>query len=253
MTEPPSHDELSSLDARVIETFVTLADTLVEGYDVIDFLGTLAERCVELLPADEAGILLADGQGHLHAVAASSERAHLVELYELQSAEGPCLDAFRSGEQVQAADLDEHQVRWPTFADRARDAGFHAAFGVPMRLRMDIIGALNLLCNDSGTLSGTQMMLARALADVATIGLLHQRALSEWQSTAAELQHALTSRVSIEQAKGVLAARYDLGVDAAFELLRSSARRRGMPLTDLARAVVNDRLDLDVHRPPTTS
>jgi transcriptional regulator with GAF, ATPase, and Fis domain len=242
--------EFSSLDARVINTFVTLADTLVDEYDVIDFLGLLTERCVELLPADEAGILLADEEGHLHAVAASSERTHLVELYELQSAEGPCLDAYRTGEQVLVGNLAEQQHRWPTFAVRARDAGFSAVYSLPMRLRMDVIGALNLLRNDNGTLSSSDLLLARALADIATIGLLHQRALNEWRSTATELQHALTSRVSIEQAKGVLAARHDLSIDAAFELLRSSARRQRLPLTNLAHAVVHDRLELDLGDTP---
>jgi transcriptional regulator with GAF, ATPase, and Fis domain len=244
-----SEREFSSLDARVIQTFVTLADTLVDEYDVIDFLSVLTERCVELLPADEAGILLADGDGRLHAVAASSERTHLVELFELQNAEGPCLDAFRTGEQVLVSDLAEQQQRWPMFTGRARDAGFSAVFSLPMRLRADVIGALNLLRNDNGSLTDADLLLARAMADVATIGLLHQRALSEWRSTAAELQHALTSRVLIEQAKGVLAARNDLSIDAAFEVLRSTARSRRQPLTELARAVVHDRLELEIWHP----
>jgi GAF domain-containing protein len=232
-------------ETRIISTFVTLADTLIDDYDVIEFLGLLAERCVELIQTAEAGILLADARGNLQAIASSSERTRLLELFELQSEEGPCLEAFRTGEVVISTDLQHDDARWPRFASTAVAAGFSGVVSLPLRLRREVIGALNLLRDGPGPFSESDLALARALADVATIGLLQERAVSESRTTARRLQIALSSRVLIEQAKGILAARYDTDIDTSFERLRGYARRHGHKLTDLARAVVENQFDLD--------
>ncbi|MCU1359008.1 MAG: two-component system response regulator [Ilumatobacteraceae bacterium] len=234
-----------SREALIISTFVSLADTMIDEYDVIEFLGLLAERCVELLDTVEAGIMLADERGNLQAVAASSERTRLLELFELQNEEGPCLDAFRTGEIVMSADLAGDLGRWPRFAARARADGFASVVSLPLRLRREIIGALNLLSDDHRPLSADDVALAGALADVATIGLLQERTVRESRTSAGQLQMALTSRVLIEQAKGVIAARRDIDIDAAFEVLRGYARRHGRKLTEVARAVVHDQFVID--------
>jgi GAF domain-containing protein len=247
MSDDRSISELHTSSAReglIVSTFVALADTMIDEYDVIEFLGMLAERCVELLATDEAGIMLVDPRGNLQAVASSSERTRLLELFELQNQEGPCLDAFRSGEMVTSGDLGRDAARWPTFAPRAHADGFAAVVSLPLRLRRDVIGALNLLRDAPGPLTDADLALARALADVATIGLLQERAVRESRTSAGQLQLALTSRVLIEQAKGVIAARHDIDIDQAFEMLRGYARRHGRKLTELARAVVEQQFDV---------
>lgn len=238
------HQTGSTREALIVSTFVSLADTMLDEYDVIEFLGMLVERCVGLLQTDEAGIMLADSRGNLQAIASSSERTRLLELFELQNEEGPCLEAFRNGEMVASGDLSADSQRWPRFAERARVDGFAAVVSLPLRLRREVIGALNLLSDRPGHMTSADLSLARALADVATIGLLQERAVREWRTSAGQLQMALTSRVLIEQAKGVIAARHDIDIDAAFEALRGHARRHGRKLTELARAVVEDQFDI---------
>lgn len=224
-------------ERELVATFVEVADTLVDDFDVIDLLHTLAERCVQLLDVDAAGIMLVDQRGHLHAAAASTENARLVELFELQTDAGPCIDCCRSGEPVINADLDAHAERWPRFAEAARSSGFVAVHALPLRLRETIIGALNLFSADNHVLADDDARAGQALADVATIGILAQRGLHQAELLAAQLQSALTSRVTIEQAKGVLAERCSISVDEAFEMLRGYARRRNRRLSDVAREV----------------
>jgi hypothetical protein len=216
---------------------VQAADTLVDDFDVIDFLHTLAERCVQLLDVDAAGLMLADSRGQLHAAAASSENARLLELFELQSNAGPCMDAFRTGAPVVNADLAVCQERWPNFAEAARATGFVSVHALPLRLRTAVIGALNLFVARPGPLSGADARTGQALADVATIGILAQRTVQQSELLSAQLKHALDSRVIIEQAKGMLAERRRITVDAAFVLLRSHARNHNLRLSDLARHV----------------
>lgn len=230
-------------EAMIVETLVDLADTLIASYDVIEFLHLLARRCVALLPADEAGILLADPRGTLQAVASSSERTHVMELFELQSEEGPCLDAYRTGEPVGSADLRE-EVRWPRFSPQAVSDGFGSVSSWPLRVRHDTIGALNLFGNGPGSFAARDRALAGALANIATIGLLQQRAVATSRETAAQLQVALTSRVMIEQAKGVIAERYDVTIDEAFERLRAAARRERRTLTSYATALIEHQVDM---------
>ena len=168
---------MTAREELIADTFVELADTLVADFDVIDFLHTLVERTVALLDADAGGILLADQRGGLEVVAATSHEVRLVELFELQSHEGPCLEAFRTGEAVTRSDLTQMRTSWPAFTARLEQAGFASAQAVPMRLRDEVVGALNVFRVEPGTLSRADMKMARALADVATVGLLQERTI----------------------------------------------------------------------------
>jgi hypothetical protein len=226
-------------EQRLAETFVELADTLVDDFDVIDFLQVLAARCVELLDVGAAGIVLADQGGSLMTVAASDERARLLELFEVQNDEGPCHDCYRLGAAVVNVDLDGMRERWPQFTPQAIAAGFRSANALPLRLRSQVIGSLNLFHADTGGLDGIRLRLAQALADAATIGILQQRGIRHREVVAAQLQAALTSRIIIEQAKGVLAERLQISTDEAFTVLRSAARTRNRLLCDLAREIAN--------------
>src|SRR5580693_5164196 len=220
-------------------TFVELTDTLVAGFDVIDFLHVLTNRSVQLLDVSAAGLLLADPRGELRVVAASCEAARLLELFQLQSDQGPCLDCFRSGQPVTAADLDAEAQRWPRFAPAAREAGFAAVQALPMRLREQVVGALNLFRATAGSFGPANVRVGQALADVATISLLHERSMRRSDNLNEQLQAALNSRVIIEQAKGKLAERLGIDVNQAFTLLRDQARNRNQRLSDLARAFVD--------------
>jgi transcriptional regulator with GAF, ATPase, and Fis domain len=224
-------------ERQLVETFVQVADTLVDDFDVIDLLLTLAERCVRLLDVDAAGIMLIDQRGHLHAAAASTENARLVELFELQSDAGPCVDCCRTGTPVVNADLEANHERWPRFAEAARESGFVAAHALPLRLRHTVIGAMNLFSAGSRVLTEDDVRAGQALADVATIGILAQRSRHQAELLAEQLQSALNSRIVIEQAKGVLAERRQISVDQAFTLLREHARSHNLRLSDLARDV----------------
>ncbi len=221
-------------------TFVELTDTMVAGFDVIDFLHVLTDRSVQLLDVSAAGLLLADPGGELRVVvAASSEAARLVELFQLQNDQGPCLDCFRSGRPVAAADLAAAARRWPRFVPAARQAGFAAVQALPMRLREQVIGALNLFRAEAGTLAPADIRVGQGLADVATISLLHERSMRHSDTLNEQLQTALNSRVVIEQAKGKLAERLGVDMDQAFSLLCDRARTSNRRLSDLARAFID--------------
>jgi GAF domain-containing protein len=228
----------------IADTFVELADTLVDDFDAVEFLHTLVERAVLLLDADAGGIMLADPRGGLEVVAASSHEVRLVELFELRSDEGPCLEAFQTGAAVTKIDPDDMRRAWPRFTQRLQEAGYASAQAVPMRLREEVIGALNVFRVASGALSPSDMKLARALADVATVGLLQERTIRSRDLLAEQLQAALHSRVLIEQAKGVLAERTGLEVDQAFTVMRTHARRHQIPLRAVAADVITGHLQL---------
>src|SRR6202451_1483218 len=227
------------MDGQLLsETFGALTDTMVPGFDVVDFLHVLTNRSVLLLDASAAALLLADPRGELRVVAASSEAARLLELFQLQSDQGPCLDCFRTGQPVSAADLSAGQ-RWPQFAAAAEQAGFCAVQALPMRLRDQVIGALNLFRAVPGAFDPANVRVGQALADVATISLLHERSMRHSDTLNEQLQAALNSRVIIEQAKGKLAERLGIDMDQAFTLLRDFARNRNRRLSDLAQAFVD--------------
>ncbi|MFI6244407.1 GAF and ANTAR domain-containing protein [Micromonospora sp. NPDC050795] len=225
-------------ESQLTDVLVEMADTLVDDFDVLDFLHVLTKRCVELLGVSAAGLLLTDQQGALQVVAASSERTRLLELFQLQTDQGPCLDCFRTGGPVSVADLPTAD-RWPIFAAAAAEVGFAAVHAMPMRLRSEVIGALNLFDVHPRTLDKSQLRIGKALADVATIGLLQQRAIHRGAILTEQLQTALNSRVLIEQAKGVLAERLQVDVDEAFALMRSGARNHNRRLSDFAQAIVD--------------
>lgn len=239
----------------MIGALVQLADTLIDDYDVIEFLSTLTERCVDLLDADEAGIMLTGGRGHLQVVAASTERSRLLELLEIQNRDGPGLEAFTAGSPVASADLAEATTRWPHFAPAALEVGFRSVHSIPMRLRTDAIGAMTLLRNSAGSLDPADADLVRALTQVATIGLLQERALTASQVTSIQLQNALTSRVRIEQAKGMISERHGVGVDTAFEMLRGLRTTASAPTHRARRGRVERRVRhlRVVARPPRSA
>jgi hypothetical protein len=219
-------------------TFVELADTMVADFDVIDFLHLLTQRSVQLLDASAAGVVLADPRGELRLAAASTEAVRVLGLFQLQNDEGPCLDCFRTGQFIAAPDLTAAQQAWPRFAHAAREAGFEAVHALPMRLRTQIIGGLNLFRDVPGGLDGQYLRVGQALADVATIGLLQQRSIRRSEILNEQLQDALNSRVAIEQAKGKLAERRGLDMGQAFNQLRAYARDRNLRLSDLAQAFI---------------
>jgi GAF domain-containing protein len=225
---------------RLAEVFVEVADTLVAEFDLIEFLQLVTARTAELLQAGAVGLLLADQHGELQFMAASNEATKLLELFELQHHEGPCLEAFRSGAPVFTADLSAAAGRWPRFGPRAVEAGFGSVHAMPMRLRGEVLGALNLLGTGTGALEPADVRIVQALVDVATIGLLQERAIRRGELLTEQLQGALNSRVVIEQAKGALAQLRGVSVDEAFALLRGYARRNGRRLSEVAQAVVGE-------------
>lgn len=224
------------------DTFVRLADTIVSGFDMIEFLYMLTDRSVTLLGASAVGVLLADpGEAdRLRVVAASSERARLLELFQLQANQGPCLECFRSGRPVESGDLRNVDARWPRFAKSAIEAGFLSVSAFPMRLRAQTIGALNMFHADGGRFNLDDFNVGQGLADVATIGLLHARSIDHAETVSDQLQAALNSRIAIEQAKGKLAERLGINPDQAFRVLRDYARSRNRKLADLANAFVGE-------------
>lgn len=230
----------ATVDERLAQAFVELADTLVAGYDLMEFLQTLTDRCTELLEVDAAGLLLSDARGALRLVAASTEQARVVELFQIQNDEGPCLDCYGTGQAVIASDIRAGGTaqRWPRFAAAALEVGYAGVHAIPMRLRDEVIGTLNLFRTGPGGLNPAVVVAATALADVATIGILQERAVRQHEVVAGQLQVALNSRILIEQAKGVLAERLRVTPDEAFVLLRRYARDHNYPLTELSGDVI---------------
>ncbi|TDV52393.1 GAF and ANTAR domain-containing protein [Actinophytocola oryzae] len=228
---------------ELAETLVELADTLATEFDLDDFLRLLANRCVRLLDVDAVGVFLID-----HGVVASSERAALIELAAQRNDEGPWRDCCRTGEEVAVPDLAAERDRWPRYVAAATLAGFAAVHAVPLCRREDLIGTLSLFRTERGPLEKSETRLARAMADVATIGILGTRALRRQETLAAQLQHALNSRVIIEQAKGVLAERLGLTTTTAFATLRSYARSNNTRVSELALSIVDGKFNTDLLR-----
>ncbi|MFE6892059.1 GAF and ANTAR domain-containing protein [Streptomyces sp. NPDC057694] len=245
MAELPHEEQLAV-------AFVDLADTLVRDFDVINFLHTLAEYCVNLLDVTAAGVLLATPQGRLVDAAASDERTRLLEVASIEWDEGPCRDCYLTRHQVPHAPLNTANARrrWPRFAPRAVGLGFTSVVACSLRLHDQVIGALNLFRDQPGPLGPSQLKLAQALADTATIGVLQQRAVSEQMTINTQLQRALDSRIIIEQAKGYLAHRLDTGVEDAFARMRRFARTHQMRLTEVARQVLQGAVDPSLLRRP---
>jgi len=229
---------------QLFDAFATLADTLVVGYDVLDLLQSLVEYCHDLLDVDSAGILLMNGTGELEVVASTSEANTLVEIMQLDANAGPCLESFTTRTVVSVPDIDVGSERWPDFRSTASAQGIHSVYAIPLRLRETTIGTLNLMRNERGELGRHDIRAAQALADVATIGILQERTIRDASTIRDQLQQALSSRIVIEQAKGVLAEIHQLSMDAAFERIRGHARARQMSLSVVARQLVAGELRL---------
>ncbi|MEV0245572.1 GAF and ANTAR domain-containing protein [Nocardia sp. NPDC050712] len=234
---------MESREGPLVEAFVRLADTLVADYDVVELCQQLVEACVQLLDAAQAGLLLVDHRGALQVLASTSEQTHLLELFQLESAHGPCLQAFHTGIPVSVDDLESATARWPEFARRGLDNGYRSVYALPLRLRAETIGALNLFGAVQGALSRDDLRVAQALADVACIGVLQHRMLNRSETLNAQLRSALNSRIVIEQAKGVLAERGQLDMDQAFHRLRDHARANNIRLVDLSAQVVSGSIE----------
>jgi GAF domain-containing protein len=239
-------------EADVVRSLVEMADTLVDDYDVVDLLTGLTGRCVSLLGASAAGVMLAAPSGSLGLVASSSEAMRLLELFELQAQEGPCLDAFRTGQRIEHEVLVAGSGPWPAFTAAALQAGFRSAFAMPLRWRDVILGALNLLSVSPEPMDDADVVVARAFADLASLSIVQHRASAEAKRLNEQLSGALTSRIVIEQAKGVISERAGVDLAEAFSRLRSYARGNNLRLTDVAQAATEGTLDPGAWLPPAT-
>jgi len=226
--------------SRLSDVFVEVADTLVDDFDLVDFLHNVARHAADITSSNAVGLMLSDQAGELRHIAGSSEDARLLELFQLQNAEGPCLDCHRTGVEVVNSDLPGADALWPTFAPRAVSLGFGSVHALPLRLREQTIGALNIFRAGSSPLGREETRVARALADVATIALIQERAITRAETVTEQLQGALNSRIVIEQAKGAIARSFGIDVEEAFNLLRDYGRRHRLRLTDLARGLLAD-------------
>jgi GAF domain-containing protein len=227
----------------LILTLVEMADCLVEEYDVIDVLTVLSNRCVEALDVDDAGVLLASAGGELEFVA-SSESMRGLELFQIQTNEGPCVDCYRSGKPVVNLSLAESEWRWPHFTPKALEKGFQSVHSLPLRLRGRTIGALNLFRTDQGPMREDEVAIAQALADVATIAILQHRSSLDAAALNEQLTTALDSRIVIEQAKGIVSQATNSNMTDAFERLRAHSRNHGARLTEVARGIVEGHLQV---------
>jgi GAF domain-containing protein len=234
---------MAASEMLLSQTFVQLADSLVDDFDIIELLTLLSDRCVEMFDAGAAAILLGDQRGTLQVVAASTEQARLLELFQLQNDEGPCLECFSSGEAIVSGDLATVD-RWPLFGREAQAAGFRSVQAFPLRLRAVVIGTLNIFMRNRVALSDEDLGLCQALADVATIAILQNQAATEAQTVNGQLQRALDSRIAIEQAKGILAERAHIDMPDAFSQLRQYARNNNLQLSEVATALVEGTLNL---------
>jgi GAF domain-containing protein len=220
------------------DVFVDVADTLVADFDLIEFLHSVARHATRVSSAAAAGVLISGRDRGLHHVGASSDDVHLLELFQIQYAEGPCVDCYASGERVLVRDLTTATDRWPEFAPRALELGMAAVYAFPMRLRDRVIGGLNVFHTTSEEFGPRELRVLQALADVATISLIQEQAIARAEVLTEQLQLALNSRIVVEQAKGAVARTFGISVDAAFELLRRHARATQRRLTDVAHEVV---------------
>jgi GAF domain-containing protein len=232
-------------ETRVLDAVVSLVDTLLEDFDVVDLLTELTERCAQLLDVAAAGFLLADALDQLRLMAATTEQARELELFQLQSDEGPCMDCYATGQPVSVADLQASTARWPQFVPAALDAGFASVHAVPMRAAGIVLGALNLFGTEPGELTEADQLVAQTLAHIACVAILQEHAPTP-STVMPQLRAALASRVIVEQAKGFLRETLDVSVEEAFTLLRSYARANGEHLTDVSRRLMTDRFSRPV-------
>jgi GAF domain-containing protein len=240
-------------ESLLIATLVELADNLVDDFDVIDVLSLLSLRCVDAIDVDAAGVMLASPGGELQVVASSSESMRVLELFQIQANEGPCVDCYADGQAITNHSLKDADDRWPRFSPRAIAYGFHSVHCLPMRLRGRTIGALNLFRTEQGMLTDDDVVVAQGLADVATIAILQHQTSLDAVTLNNQLSNALNSRIIIEQAKGMVAQASNCDMDRAFERLRAHARNHNLGLTVVAMSVVQGTMQgPDLDEPPTT-
>ena len=232
-------------EREVIQAFVDLSNELVDDYDVVEMLSQLTANCASLLDISSAGLLLADARGSLHLMASSSERTYYLEVFQLQRDEGPCLDCYHGREPIIVPDLDAEEQRWPQFCEAARGVGIKSVHALPMRLRSNVLGTLGLFGEQTGSLAGDDLALAQALVHVASVSIVNARAALDKNTVNSQLQQALTSRIVVEQAKGVIAQAGGLEMGLAFVVLRRYARDHGRKLSDVALEVVRRDLPQD--------
>lgn len=237
-------------ESLLVQTFVTLADSLVAPYDVIDLLQTLVDRTTELFDASASGIILGPDDEHLEIIVSTSETSRIVGLMQLRAGEGPCVEAVTTGKVVSVINTTEIHDRWPTFADAAEGSGYLSVHAIPLRLRGETIGSLNLFRNKEGALNGTDALAAQALADVATISVLQERTIRDATIIRDQLKHALDSRVVIEQAKGVISHTHDLDMDAAYRLIRHHSRSTQTAMAAVATGIIDGSIRIALTQPP---
>jgi GAF domain-containing protein len=229
----------SGREGQVLAAVVSLVDSLLDDFDVVELLTELTERCTQLLDVASAGLLLADTQSRLHLVAATSGKTRELELFQLQSEQGPCLDCYASGLPINVADLSVEADRWPQFVVAATEAGFASVHAVPMRAAGMVLGALGLFGTSVGELNSKDLLVGQTLAHVATVAILQEHAPTA-DAVLPRLRGALTSQVVVEQAKGFLRAQLDVSIDDAFRLLRAYAGMHNIHLSELARRLVSE-------------
>ncbi|MFI6338890.1 ANTAR domain-containing protein [Streptomyces sp. NPDC050535] len=234
-------------EQQLTDVFLDIADSLVSDFDILEFLQQFTIHCAALLDVATAGVLLGDERGHLQLLAASDENTRMLEVFAVRHEQSPCVDCFRSGHSVPHVDLTQPEalVRWPQFTQAARERGFAAVHAFPLRLRGTVVGALGLFRTTPQPLGQNDVLLAQAMADMATIAVLQQRTLAQSETERAQLQYALTSRIMLEQAKGVLAERWQCTVDEAFTAMRAYARTNQLRLTGLTQAIADGTFDTD--------
>lgn len=226
-------------ETRILHAVVSLVDSLLDNFDVVELLTDLTERCAALLDVEAAGLLLADPRQCLHLMAATSDRSHEVELFQLQIDEGPCLDSYADGSPVSVPDLAAEQQRWPRFVPAAAKAGFASVHAVPMRAASTVLGALGLFGTHAGDLDDADLLIAQTLAHIASVAILQEHAATP-ASVLPQLRSALNSRVVVDQAKGFVSERLGIPIEDAFALLRRHARTQGQQLTELSRSLISD-------------
>src|ERR1700758_5713644 len=227
-------------ETRVLDAVVTLVDSLLDDFDVVELLTGLTERCAELLDIESAAFLLADPLRQLRLLAATSEEARELELFQLQADEGPCVECYASGQPVTVADLKVATERWPRFVPAAVDAGFASVHAVPMRAAGIVLGALGLFGTQPGELNDADLLVGQTLAHIACVAILQEHAPTP-STVMPQLRSALARRVVVEQAKGFLRESLGVSVEEAFRLLRGYARAYGEHLTDVARQLMTER------------
>jgi GAF domain-containing protein len=230
-------------DTRLVRGFVKLADSLVGDFDVVEMLDRLVHSCVDLLDVEAAGILLLNQDRRLEVAASSDAAARYMEVFQLQCRSGPCVEVVRTGRPIVVTDQAELHRRWPVFGKAVGQVGYRAVYALPMRVREETIGALNLFSTAPAGLDELDAEVAQAMAHAATIGIMQQRSITRATLLAEQLQLALNTRTAVEQAKGIVSEYAGVDVGTAFEAIRKFARSHQANLGSVAEQLVGRTLD----------